>query len=171
MKHTNKSAAEAAKDAKKDSRELAALPIDFRNSALEKIADALLSNCAAIAAENLKDLIAAEKAGLPEPIVKRLVFNEKKLADAVIGLKDMAGLSDPVGRILLRRELDEDLLMEQITCPIGVIGVIFESRPDALVQIAALCLKSGNAAILKGGSEASNTNRILYEIIDRKSVV
>ena len=156
---------EAAAKAKLDSRVLATLSIEVRDGALEKIADAIVAKSAEIVKANLCDLEAAEAAGLPDPIVKRLVFDKKKLEDAVAGLREMIGLSDPVGRVLLKRELDSDLLMEQVTCPIGVIGVIFESRPDALVQIAALCLKSGNAAILKGGSEAANTNRILYEII------
>jgi glutamate-5-semialdehyde dehydrogenase len=157
-------------DAKADSRVLATLSADIRNGALGKIADALMAHSEEIVAANIKDLEAAEAGNLPGPIVKRLVFDEKKLEDAVAGLREMIGLADPVGRILLRRELDSDLLMEQVTCPIGVIGVIFESRPDALVQIAALCLKSGNAAILKGGSEAVNTNRVLYEIIHRTGV-
>jgi glutamate-5-semialdehyde dehydrogenase len=97
--------------------------------------------------------------------MKRLVFDEKKLEGAVDGIKGLIELPDPIGKVLLERELDSDLLLKQISCPIGVIGVIFESRPDALVQIAALCLKSGNCAILKGGSEAKNTNRILANII------
>jgi glutamate-5-semialdehyde dehydrogenase len=137
-----------------------------RNGALAKIADALAAHSEVIAAANEKDLAAAQEAGLPGPIVKRLAFDGKKLADSVLGLREMIGLADPVGRVLLRRELDEGLVLEQVSCPIGVIGVIFESRPDALVQIAALCLKSGNAAILKGGSEAANTNRVLFDIIN-----
>jgi glutamate-5-semialdehyde dehydrogenase len=165
MSETVKTAAYVAAKAKTDSRVLATLSIEVRNGALEKIADGLLAKSAEIVSANGKDLEAAKAAGLPEPIVKRLAFDEKKLADSVLGLREMIGLADPVGRVLLRRELDSDLLMKQVTCPIGVIGVIFESRPDALVQIAALCLKSGNAAILKGGSEAANTNRVLYEII------
>jgi len=165
MAETVKSAREAAAAAKADSRVLATLSEEVRNGALAKIADALLANEAEIVKANEKDLEAAQAAGLPGPIVKRLAFNEKKLEDAVLGLREMIGLADPLRRVLLRRELDSDLVLTQVTCPIGVIGVIFESRPDALVQIAALCLKSGNAAILKGGSEAANTNRLLYEII------
>ena len=167
MAENMKSAREAAARAKADSRTLATLSVEMRNGALEKIADALEAHEAEIVSANEKDLTAARAGGLPNPIVKRLAFNEKKLADSVLGLREMIGLADPVGRIMLRRELDSDLLLEQTTCPIGVIGVIFESRPDALVQIAALCLKSGNAAILKGGSEAANTNRLLYEIIHK----
>ena len=165
MTETVKSASEAAAYAKADSRALAALTVEARNGALAKIADALAAHSDGIAAANEKDLAAAREAGLPGPIVKRLAFDGKKLADSVLGLREMIGLADPVGRVLLRRELDEDLVLEQVSCPIGVIGVIFESRPDALVQIAALCLKSGNAAILKGGSEAANTNRALFDII------
>ena len=165
MVETIKSAKEAAARAKADSRKLATLSLEIRNGALAKIADALLTHEAGIVSANEKDIAAAQAGGLPGPIVKRLAFDKKKLEDSVLGLREMTGLADPVGRVLLRRELDSDLVMEQVTCPIGVIGVIFESRPDALVQIAALCLKSGNAAILKGGSEAMNTNRVLYEII------
>ena len=156
---------EMAARAKTDSRILATLNKETRNAALENIADALTAHKTEIVAANEKDLAAAKTIGLPDPIVKRLAFDEKKLEDAVIGLREMVGLADPVGRVLLKRELDSDLIMEQVSCPIGVIGVIFESRPDALVQIAALCLKSGNAAILKGGSEAANTNRVLFDII------
>ena len=165
MIDTIKSAKDIAKKAKEDSRTLAVLPIEKRNEGLSKIADALSAKSEQIVAENKKDLEAAKAIGLPEPIIKRLVFDEKKLDDAVLGLREMIGLADPVGHILLKRKLDADLLLKQVSCPIGVIGVIFESRPDALIQIAALCLKSGNAAILKGGSEAAKTNRILFEII------
>jgi len=165
MTETIRSAREAAAHAKEDSRALATLSLEVRNGALAKIADALAAREAEIVSANTSDLEAAQAANLPGPIVKRLAFDEKKLEDSVTGLKEMIGLADPVGKIMLRRELDNDLVLEKITCPIGVIGVIFESRPDALIQIAALCLKSGNAAILKGGSEAANTNRVLYEII------
>ena len=129
------------------------------------IADSLLARREEIMSENEKDLKAARENGLPDPIVKRLVFDEKKLMDTVSGVREMIGLKDPLGRVLLKRELDTDLLLTQVTCPIGVIGVIFESRPDALVQIASLCVKSGNSAILKGGSEAQHSNRILFEVI------
>ena len=165
MTEKTKSARDAAELAKAVSPTLAMLSIETRNGALAKIADALKEHCAQIVEANEKDLKNAKVAGLPDPIVKRLVFNEKKLEDAILGLREMIGLEDPVGRVLLKRELDSDLVLEQVSCPIGVIGIIFESRPDALVQIAALCLKSGNAAILKGGSEAANTNRVLFDII------
>jgi len=125
---------------------------------------------AEITAANMEDIAAGEQAGLPEPILKRLLFDEKKLSDTLEGVRGLVGLADPIGKVLAERELDSDLLLRQITCPIGVIGVIFESRPDALVQIASLCLKSGNGALLKGGSEAAKTNRLLYDIIHAAGV-
>ena len=157
--------AQIAKDAKKDSFKLATLSEDIRNNALRAISNALISNKEAIFEANKKDLLQAEKDNVPAPILARLKFNEKKLDVCVQGINDLIELKDPVGNILLKRELDKDLLLTKITCPIGVIGVIFESRPDALVQISALCIKSGNCSILKGGSEAKNTNKILFDTI------
>ncbi|MDR0853037.1 MAG: glutamate-5-semialdehyde dehydrogenase [Clostridiales Family XIII bacterium] len=154
-----------ARKVKNDSYVLSTVSIDKRNEILKGIAEALMDKADEILAANARDLKDGEAAGLPSPIMKRLVFDEKKLDGVVLGLRDLYKLPDPIGKVLLERELDEDLLLKQVTCPIGVIGVIFESRPDALVQIASLCLKSGNCAILKGGSEAKHTNRILAEII------
>lgn len=157
--------AQIAKDAKKDSFKLATLSEDIRNNALRAISNALISNKEAIFEANKKDLQQAKKDNVPAPILARLKFNEEKLDVCVQGINDLIELKDPVGNILLKRELDKDLLLTKITCPIGVIGVIFESRPDALVQISALCIKSGNCSILKGGSEAKNTNKILFDTI------
>ncbi len=137
----------------------------LRNQALAAISIALEQKKKLIFAANVKDLERATSGNLPDPIVARLKFNEAKLTDTLNGIHDLTGLSDPLFRTLLKRQLDEGLLLEKVTCPIGVIGVIFESRPDALIQISTLCIKSGNCAILKGGSEAAETNRILYEII------
>lgn len=83
----------------------------------------------------------------------------------VKGIRDLIALPDPLGKVQMKRELDTDLLLIRESCPIGVIGVIFESRPDAMVQISTLCIKSGNCAILKGGSEAMNTNKIVFDTI------
>jgi glutamate-5-semialdehyde dehydrogenase len=153
--------------AKKDSFRMAALTETQRNNALARIAAALDRTRDAVTAENRRDLAAAEAAGLPDPIIKRLKFDDRKLDDVIEGIRELIALPDPIGRILSRRQLDEGLILEQLTCPIGVIGVIFESRPDALVQIATLCLKSGNCAVLKGGSEAFHTNRILADEVAR----
>ena len=157
--------AQIAKEAKKDSFKLATLSEEIRNNALRAISNALISNKEAIFEANKKDLQQAKKDNVPAPILARLKFNEEKLDVCVQGINDLIELKDPVGNILLKRELDKDLLLTKITCPIGVIGVIFESRPDALVQISALCIKSGNCSILKGGSEAKNTNKILFDTI------
>ena len=154
--------AEKAKDA---SRRLACLDTETKNNALLKISDALLSRSEDIIAANRKDLEQAEVTGLATPLLKRLKFDETKLKDVTDGIKSLVGLKDPVGDIKLHTTLADGMELYRVTCPIGVIGVIFESRPDALVQIASLCLKSGNAVFLKGGSEANNSNRILADII------
>lgn len=156
--------------AKKDSAWLSALDTKARNSALMKIAEALESSKDAIFKANKEDLDNAVKAEIPAPILARLKFDESKLSSCVQGIRDLIGLEDPLNKILLKRQLDEGLVLTKITCAIGVIGVIFESRPDALVQISSLCVKSGNCAILKGGSEAANTNRILFDTIHHAGV-
>lgn len=156
---------ELARDVKLFSVNLASSKETLRNEALRAIKNALWSDRDAIYNENRIDLDAGSQSGLPDPILKRLRFDEAKLRTVLDGIDELIALPDPLGKILLRREMDIDLTMERVTCPIGVIGVIFESRPDALVQIAALCLKSGNCALMKGGSEAMHTNRILYRII------
>lgn len=156
---------DSIKKVKEDSYIMASLPATVRNSALDAIAAALESNKDAIFAANSLDMKAAAESGLPMPIVNRLKFDIHKLQDCIAGIKDLISLEDPLFRELLKRELDDNLVLTKTTCPIGVIGVIFESRPDALVQIASLCIKSGNCAVLKGGSEAKNTNKVLFETI------
>lgn len=151
--------------AKQASFKLATLPSDLKNKALEAIAASLEQNKDSIFEANNKDLQAAEEANLEKPIIKRLKFQDEKLKDAVAGIKSLITLEDPVGKVKLHTSLDDGFELYRVTCPIGVIGVIFESRPDALVQIASLCLKSGNAVFLKGGSEAANSNKILADII------
>lgn len=152
------------------SRALSALSASAKDEAIEAIARALLSHSDAIANANRLDMDDAEQAGLAAPLKKRLLYDASKIQNSVVGLRSLALLPDPVGRTLMSTEMDEGLLLYRVTCPIGVIGVIFESRPDALVQIAALCLKAGNAVLLKGGSEASRTNRILSDIIAEASL-
>ncbi len=159
-----------AKQMKNDSALMAASSVDIRNAALSAIADSLKEHRSEIFAENDKDMAAAAENGVAEAVVKRLKFDEHKLEDVCSGLSMLKELSDPLGRVTLDRDLDEGLSLKRITCPIGVIGVIFEARPDALVQIASLCIKSGNCALLKGGKETVNTNRILFKLI-HESVV
>ena len=141
------------------------LPAANKDAALGRIADALESRAYEIERENGKDLALGEVSGLAAPLMKRLRFDRPRIQQAIDGLRDLIRLPDPSGRTMLSRRLDTGLDLYRVACPIGVIGVIFESRPDALVQISALCLKSGNAVLLKGGSEAASTNRILSQII------
>lgn len=161
---------DSIKKVKNDSFVLASLPEETRNAALDAVAAALEKNKEAIFEANLKDLAFAEESALPAPIVNRLKFDSHKLQTCITGINDLVNLEDPLFKVLLNRELDNGLVLTKTTCPIGVIGVIFESRPDALVQIAALCVKSGNCAVLKGGSEAKNTNRVLFETIYEAAV-
>jgi len=156
---------EQAKIVKEASVQLSALNTETKNKALQNIAAALLENIPAIVEANQKDIAASKENNLPAPLIKRLLFDEKKIRSTVDGIESLIRLPDPVGVTLSATELDEGLELYKVSCPIGVIGVIFESRPDALVQISTLCLKSGNAVLLKGGSEATHTNRILAEII------
>lgn len=160
----------AAKKAREASIKLAAIDGETKNKALEAISQALASNVELISEANKRDLERSEKEGLEAPLMKRLKFGEEKLQDVRAGIASLIGLEEPVGKMQMQTELDNNLVLTRIACPIGVIGVIFESRPDALVQISTLGLKSGNAVLLKGGSEAKETNRVLFEIIRDASV-
>ena len=156
---------EKAAKAREASYSMAVLTREQKDSALKAIADALNSEKNRIIAANAEDLANAEAADLEKPLIKRLKFADAKIADVTDGILSLMTLEDPVGKQTLHTTLDDGLELYRVTCPIGVIGVIFESRPDALVQIATLCLKSGNAVFLKGGSEAANTNKVLSEVI------
>lgn len=161
---------QAAKKARAAAIQLAAIDGAIKNKALQIISEALLENIERIKAANAIDLKNSEEQGLEAPLMKRLKFAEEKVQDVVDGIQSLINLEDPVGKVQMQTELDEGLVLTRIACPIGVIGVIFESRPDALVQISTLGLKSGNAVLLKGGSEARETNRILFEIIKEASL-
>lgn len=158
MLHTAARAGDAA-------TRLAATKGELKNRAIMEIAGALRENARDIIKANRFDLERSERENLAKPILKRLLFDEIKIDEACRGLESLARLEDPVGKTLRAVELDKGLELFQVTCPIGVIGVVFESRPDALVQISSLCLKSGNGVLLKGGSEAIETNRVLAGII------
>ncbi len=144
---------------------LAAADISARNEALLAMARQLSVQQDAIFAANDADLAQAKTDGLAVPLLKRLAFREEKLAAVIEGLNSLAALPDPIGQTTYARELTEGLKLYRVACPIGVIGVIFESRPDALVQIASLALKSGNAVLLKGGREALRTNQALCDCL------
>ncbi|MBQ4271424.1 MAG: glutamate-5-semialdehyde dehydrogenase [Clostridiales bacterium] len=151
--------------AKEASRLMAVLSTETKDRALADISKALLDNSDLIFKANKEDIELAEQTGLETPLLKRLKFDETKLNDVRSGIEGLIGLPDPVGKKLLHTTLNDGLELYKVTCPIGVIGVIFESRPDALVQIASLCVKSGNAVFLKGGREADKSNRALASVI------
>lgn len=144
---------------------LAAADAGMRNEALRLVGRALAAHRKEIFDANREDLARAEEAGIAPAVMKRLKFDEHKLADCLAGIDSLISLDDPVGRITLHRELDEGLVLKRITVPIGVIGIIFEARPDALIQISCLCIKSGNCAVLKGGRETASTNKVLFDLV------
>jgi glutamate-5-semialdehyde dehydrogenase len=160
---------EIARSAKSASIHLAAIQTSIKNNALAEIAAALKQHSSEIVSVNKEDLIKAEKNNLAGPLLKRLKFDEGKIDDVCAGIESLIKLDDPVGKTFTATELDKGLELYKVSCPIGVIGVVFESRPDALVQISTLCLKSGDAVLLKGGSEAAKINRILTDIISEAS--
>src|SRR5215475_9281034 len=160
---------ENAKRAKDAALRLATLSTATKNHALEAIAAALIEHREHILEANRHDVAQAtrlvESGALAKPLLDRLKLTAHKVLEMATGVRSVAGLPDPVGQTLSIIELDTDLVLTQVTCPIGVIGAIFESRPDAVPQIASLCWKSGNAVIMKGGSEAQASNRVLGQLI------
>lgn len=159
--------AETARAAHAAAGVLAGTSGEARNGALRAMASALREDAGAIFAANAADLAAAREESLAAPLLARLLLDAKKLDGLVEGLGALVSLPDPIGRETLRTELAPGLVLSRRTCPIGTIGVVFESRPDALVQISSLCLKSGNACLLKGGREALRTNRALFASLSR----
>ncbi|MCT9098263.1 glutamate-5-semialdehyde dehydrogenase [Haloarchaeobius sp. HME9146] len=156
-------------EAQTASLELAKLSDETRSEALRAIADAIDARHQEILEANEKDVEAAEemlaKGEYTQALVDRLKLSDSKLDSIAEMVRSVANQDDPLGKTLSSRELDDGLELYKLSVPIGVIGTVFESRPDALVQIAALSLKSGNAVMLKGGSEAKHSNRVLYDII------
>ena len=166
---TEKDTQTKVSEAESAALELATLSDAERSDALHDIADAIDDNRETILEANEKDVAEAEemlaKGEYTQALVDRLDLSDSKLDSIIEMVRSVAGQNDPLGKTLSARELDDGLELYKVSVPIGVIGTVFESRPDALVQIAALALKSGNAVILKGGSEASYSNRALFEII------
>ena len=150
---------------KSASPSMAASTLSMRNQTLLALADSLRSHAEEIFAANREDLAAAQRDKLSPALLSRLKFDEQKLQTSISGLESLSALPDPTGRILLKRELDRGLVLTKVTVPIGVIGIIFEARPDAMIQVASLCIKSGNCAVLKGGKESLHTNRLLFSLI------
>jgi len=146
-------------------RRLAILSTAERNQAIASIATALQASAPQILAANQADCEAALAEGLPKPLYGRLKLDADKLSSAIEGVRDVGRLPDPVGQVQIHRELDTGLVLQRITCPLGVLGIIFEARPDAVMQIASLAVKSGNGVILKGGREAVRSCTALVEAI------
>lgn len=159
-----------AKDAKEASLKIADLSTELKNQALLKIADAIEADKEKVFEANKEDLKSAEELVKNGEITKstfnRLKLDENKMRDMLQGIRDIASLQDPIGKKLLVRELDTDLTLYKISCPIGVLGIIFEARPDVIAQISSLAIKSANAVILKGGKESINTNKTILSIIN-----
>ncbi|MBE7711031.1 MAG: glutamate-5-semialdehyde dehydrogenase [Cyanobacteria bacterium SIG31] len=156
---------EIAKNAKLASKKLATLSTDIKNKALLAIAEALDLNQSLIFEANKKDLELA-KDTLSASVFNRLKLDANKMRDMIQGVIDIYNLEDPIGKFLMQRSLDTGLILSKVSCPIGVLGIIFEARPDVISQITALAIKSSNAIILKGGKEAVNTNKAIFKIIN-----
>ena len=160
---------EISAEAKKSSVITATLKPELKNKILNKIADNLEKNTAKIIDANKEDLQNAktylESGKISQSVYNRIKADEHKLSEMIQGIRDVAKLDDPVNKTVFTRELSDGLILKKITCPIGVIGVIFEARPDVIAQITSLAIKSGNAVILKGGKETDNTNSVIFQII------
>jgi glutamate-5-semialdehyde dehydrogenase len=160
--------ASIARSAREASRRLATLSGETRKVALQAIADALEQNGGRILAANAKDCAAAEKLfstrEMTPALFSRLRIKESGIGEMAARVREVANLGDPLGRQLAATELDQGLILHKESCPLGVIAVVFESRPDVVPQVASLALKSGNAVLLKGGAEAANSNESIVAI-------
>lgn len=160
---------EIATKAKNASKKVATLSTEIKNKALLNIANNLKANEDKIFEANKMDLelakplVEAEK--LSQSVFNRLKLDENKMRDMIQGIVDISNLGDPIGKTLLKRQLDDGLILTKISCPIGVLGIIFEARPDVISQISSLAIKSSNAVILKGGKESINTNKAIMNVI------
>ena len=166
--------AEIAKNAKKAATALARLSSDAKDRALLDMAEALTRQTGLLMRENAKDLEKATQMGLSAAMIDRLVLNESTIEGIAKGLKEVAGLPDPVGKVTSMWRRPNGLLVGRMRIPLGVIGIIYESRPNVTADAAALCLKSGNAVILRGGSEAINSNiaiaKILQSVLKKRAI-
>lgn len=156
---------EKGKLAKEAARKMAVINAKDKNKALLAMASALMNNAEAVMEANLKDIKSGEEKGLSKAMLDRLMLNEARIRDMALGLKNVASLEDPIGEVTRMWKTPNDLTIGEVRVPLGVIGIIYEARPNVTVDAAGLCLKSGNAVILKGGSEAINSNSIITKII------
>ncbi|MEM6401356.1 MAG: glutamate-5-semialdehyde dehydrogenase [Cyanobacteria bacterium P01_D01_bin.116] len=156
-----------AKQTRLAAMKLAVLSTAAKNEAIEAIATALLSAQDEIIQANIADCEVAQSEGIAKPLYKRLQLDEHKLRDNIVGVRDIGKLSDPVGSVQIHRKLDTGLILKRVSCPLGVLGIIFEARPEAAIQIATLAIKSGNGVILKGGKEAIRSCEAIVQAIKR----
>jgi glutamate-5-semialdehyde dehydrogenase len=153
------------RQAKIASRELAVTPTTVKDQALMDMADALEAGSQEIMAANRRDLEQGEKSGLTAALLERLMLDEKRIKDMAQGLREIAALPDPVGQVLEINKRPNGLEVGRVRTPIGVIGIIYESRPNVTADAAALCVKAGNSILLRGGEEALNSNRVITRLI------
>lgn len=155
-----------AKEAKEAAAHLARCGTQVKNRALCAMADALQNQKKFLIEENEKDLRAGKAKGLAPPLLERLTLAEKRIADMAAGIREVSALPDPVGEILNLTRRPNGISVGQMRVPIGVIGIIYESRPNVTADTAALCIKSGNAVILRGGSEAICSNKAIASVLE-----
>ena len=156
---------EAAQAARAASRTLASIDADVRAQALRAMAHALRDNADEVMQANAKDMAAGEAAGLSSAMLDRLFLDEGRIDGIAVALEEIADLPDPVGHVLAEWTIDNGLLIQRVACPIGVIGIVYESRPNVTADAAGLCIKSGNACVLRGGSESINSNVAIAHVL------
>ncbi len=156
---------ELAQRAKDASRILANLSTDVKNRALNAMASLIEEKAELIKRENEKDLKAGEEAGLSKALLDRLLLNDKRIGAMAVGLREIAALPDPVGEVVKMWKRPNGLMIGKMRVPLGVVGIIYESRPNVTADATGLCIKSGNAVLLRGGSEAINSNRVIVDIL------
>ncbi|MBN1475088.1 MAG: glutamate-5-semialdehyde dehydrogenase [Syntrophaceae bacterium] len=170
----NNSIKQIAQKAQQASRQLSRVSAAVKNEALLKMADELLAKSNFLVKENAKDVAAAKKAGLTAAMIDRLTLKKETIDSMARGLREVAALPDPVGKVTSMWRRPNGLLVGRMRIPLGVIGIIYESRPNVTVDASALCLKAGNAVILRGGSEAINSNiaiaSILREVLSKSPI-
>jgi glutamate-5-semialdehyde dehydrogenase len=158
---------EFLKKAKACAGSIATLDGKTKNRILNEMADALVANTKQIVAENRKDMLAGKKSNLDVALLDRLLLDEGRVSSIAKSLREISILKEPVGRVLEGWVTDDNLRIEKVSVPIGVVGVIYESRPNVTSDVAGLCFKSGNVAILKGGKEAEHSNQIIAKVLQK----
>ena len=165
MTLTSQSLHDQAKAANEASRQLASISAEVKNAALMAISDAIEANRQSILRANEQDLEAAKRDGIEYQLLERMTLNNARVKDMADAARNIAALEDPIGEILEERDLENGLNLQRVRVPLGVIGVIYESRPNVTIDIATLCLKSGNGVVLRGGKECILTNTVLAGIV------